>query len=241
MSDATRSVVGPVPQVPREMTEPETGHSLDPQQVMATRELFWQNVIREILTSLSMVCALRPSPASAAATLPASAPESGDAEEENGEPGEDDEESQSAAGEGEVTVAEGAPDAADATTFDSELFDGRLAVITRRGDRIPIADVFPLFACGIATPRDRVLSIALECTVFQIRTPAGEVYTLPLHDIATFQALSPELMRRLSNMARKQQEQETGENGLQQPFGFAAFTSVARETPPPMTEQAGSP
>jgi hypothetical protein len=240
---------------PSERPGHEVQHSLDPQQVMATRELFWQNVMREILTSLSMICALRPA---ARPARPAELPEGGGGAAAGagggpspggGDPSDSEDpgggrEAQGDTGDGE----QGAEPAAasevsrvdpERPSFDAQLFDGRLAVITRRGERIPIADVFPLFACGIDTPRERVLSLALECTVFQIRTPAGEVYTLPLHEMGSFQALTPELMRRLSQMARKRQEQETGEKGLQQPFGFAAFTSLARETPPPMTDPAG--
>lgn len=223
-------------------------HTLDPQQVMATRELFWQNVIREILTSLSMMSALRPSTPPATPELetgeemlnPAASSFTELEDSAAAEPVEGEADGESEAGE-EEEAQEGATDSDEAEnngSYDDQLFDGRLAIITRRGERIPIAEVFPVFACGIDTPRDRVLSLALECTVFQIRTPAGEVYTLPLHEIGSFQALSPELMRRLAQMARRQQEQESGERGLQQPFGFAAFTSIAKETPPPMTEEA---
>jgi hypothetical protein len=242
---------GTVPGDPRASAAPgheaHAPHSMDPRQVIATRELFWQNVIREILTSLSMICALRPSPPEPPALseeMYADPEAQGDEEdEEEADAGAD--ASEGSSGDHKV-VALSAPGIAagpvasphDSGSFDAQLFDGRLAVMTRRGERIPIADVFPLFACGIDTPRDRVLSLALECTVFQIRTPAGEVYTLPLHEMTTFHALSPELMRRLSQMARQRQEQETGQKGVQQPFGFAAFTSISRETPPPMTEDA---
>src|SRR5687768_6995293 len=106
--------------------------------VLAARQLFWHNVMREILTSLSVACLSRRSDAPAA---------------------------------GEQ--------AGLARTGDS-LFDGRLAVLTQAGERIAIADVFPLFACGINTnDASRSMSVAVECTVFQIRTPDGQVFTLP--------------------------------------------------------------
>jgi hypothetical protein len=249
---------GPIPSTPHHPGaspgDAPMPHSLDPQQVMATRELFWQNVIREMLTSLSMICALRPArPPELPEGAGVDAAPAGADEADQGMYEDDGEQADDAA-EGDAAPDAGSPQAASpafvpapaaaperADSFDAQLFDGRLAVLTRRGERIPIADVFPLFACGIDTPRDRVLSVAIECTVFQIRTPAGEVYTLPLHEIATFQALSPELMRRLSQMARRQQERDSGQKGLQQPFGFAAFTSISRETPPPMTEGAQGP
>jgi hypothetical protein len=103
------------------------------------------------------------------------------------------------------------------------LFDGRLAIITTQGTRIPIAGVTPLFACGISTSsHERRLSVAVECTVFQIRTPTGEVYTLPLHEIRGFHALTPELVETLKAQASPEFQAD-------EPFGFAAFTSLARE------------
>jgi hypothetical protein len=61
----------------------------------------------------------------------------------------------------------------------------------------------------------------LQGTVFQIVTPAGDVYTLPLHEIRGLHALSEGIMNAL--------EQSTGEpDKPSQPFGFAAFTSLAR-------------
>lgn len=110
----------------------------------------------------------------------------------------------------------------------ASLFDGRLAVITSGGERIAIAEVFPLFACGIGgDDARRSLSIAVECTVFQIRTPDGHVFTLPLHDIRGFHALSPELMKELEQLASRLAG-DSEEERLKRPFGFAAFT-----TPPP--------
>lgn len=109
---------------------------------------------------------------------------------------------------------------------EEELFDGRLAIMTHGGERIPIAQVHPVLACGINTNEHaKNLSMAVECTVFQVRTPAGEVFTLPLHEIRAFHALTPELMKRLEDASKS-----NGVNGegVDEPFGFAAFTSLAQ-------------
>jgi hypothetical protein len=168
-------------------------------QVLAARELFWNNVIREMLTSLSVL------PRNAPPALP---PGSG---------------------------ADGAPATDNApTTAMQPLFDGRLAVITKSGARLPIAEVFPLLACGVPTSdTERELAIAVECTVFQIRTPSGEIFTLPLHEIRGFHALSEDVMDRLEEATRRQGS--IGPEELEEPFGFAAFTSLARtkNAPPP--------
>ena len=119
-----------------------------------------------------------------------------------------------------------------------DLFDGRTAVITRLGQRIPIADVYPVFACSVpsASEHDRMLSADVQCSVFQIRTPSGEVYTLPVHEIVAVHALSEALVKRLEEAAAEafDKEQE-GEN--HQPFGFAAFTSLARSEKAEREEQ----
>jgi hypothetical protein len=110
-----------------------------------------------------------------------------------------------------------------------DLFDGRLAILTHTGERIPIAEVYPLFACGIQTSRaSRALSMAVECSVFQIRTPTGEVFTLPLQEMRGFHAMSPELMQALADEARKRAEETSMEKSAE-PFGFAAFTSMAKQ------------
>jgi hypothetical protein len=144
--------------------------------VTVARELFWQNVMREILTSLSVI-----------------------------------------SGGG---VPEGQED----------LFDGRLAIITQLGQRVPIAAVMPLFACGIDTSdTERELSMAVECTVFQVRTPGGEVFTLPLHEMRAFHSLSEELIERIRKESGSRQEEGAE---VQEPFGFAAYTSLARTNLP---------
>src|ERR1043165_7280220 len=139
-----------------------------PEHTIHVRELFWNNVIREVLTALSAMSAASSRPGKEGAGNPA--------------------------------------------------LDGRMAIITAAGQRVPIADVYPLFACGIPGNADeKALSIAVECTVFQVVTPAGAVSPIPLHEIRGFHALSPELMRQLAESA--QAEEPTGSA---EPFGFAA-------------------
>lgn len=164
--------------------------SMDLPAIAAARELFWHNVMREILTSLSVACL-------------------GRRQRDEGD--------------------------TSPPTEEEALFDGRLAVLTRGGERVAIADVFPLFACGINTDDEhRALSVAVECTVFQVRTPDGQVFTLPLHEIRGFHALTPELMRRLEQLASEQAGEEESER-LARPFGFAAFAPRPKDPyyPPP--------
>lgn len=150
----------------------------DPRKVAATRELFWHNVVRELLTSLSTLWAQR-----------------------------SDNEKQ--------------------PTEEEDVFDGRIAVITAQGARIPIGAVYPLFACSLAdNEADRALSTEVECTVFQIETPEGQAFTLPLHEVRAFHSLSAELMEQVKSAA--QESQPTGPEDEPMPFGFAAFTSLAR-------------
>ena len=78
-------------------------HAGDPQAAAARRELFWNNVIREMLTALSVMRLARDS---------------------------------------QVYDP-------DAEGHLRDTFDGRLAVITSLGARIPIAEVHPLFACSV--------------------------------------------------------------------------------------------
>jgi hypothetical protein len=150
--------------------------------ILETRELFWQNVMREMLTSLSVMTA------------------------------------------GGIGYGTPGPDGKPTPV----LFDGRLGVITSSGSRVPIAAVVPLFACGVGgTEQDKALSIAVECSVFQLHTPKGEVFTLPLHEMRGFHSVSEELMERMAksvrDKSRSRDERESAE-----PFGFAAFTSIAR-------------
>ncbi|MCL4740678.1 MAG: hypothetical protein KJZ54_00585 [Phycisphaerales bacterium] len=175
---------------PRETDAPEARTLAD---VAQARELFWQNVMREMLTSLAMASAMRPAPSHTPT----------------------------------------APDGED----EGDMLDGRLAVITAQGQRIPIAAVIPLLACSIgSSQRDRLLSTDLQCSVYQIATPAGEVYTLPLHEIRGFHALSEDLMQQLEQAAV---DQGTGDKPAM-PFGFEAFTSVARSRQRAEAEQRAS-
>ncbi len=185
------------------------------------RELFWQNVIQEMLTSLSMLSmqiearksAQRRNPGTIIIDTP-----------------------------GGTITSEPQDEAEENEVSEEALFDGRLAVITTQGTRIPIAEVHPLFACGVASDNgDRALSNAVECTVFQISTPPGEVYTLPLSEIRGFHSLSPELVQRMQAQAEAQMQfARRAEGETDQPFGFAAFTSLSRnereENEPPSSD-----
>ncbi|MEM0982357.1 MAG: hypothetical protein AAGI17_00240 [Planctomycetota bacterium] len=133
-----------------------------------------------------------------------------------------------------------------------ELFDGRMAVITRSGQRIPIADIVPLFACSVCQHTDdtaeddmqRMISADVQCTVYQIRTPGGEVYTLPISEIVAMHALSDSLIKQLSQAAQQAAMSQQGpiDPGGGEPFGFAAFTSLAQsQREPKAAEQASNP
>lgn len=125
------------------------------------------------------------------------------------------------------------PTAAGAATSPDpvdDMFDGRLAVITSLGQRIPIADIYPVFACSLpGTPQQRAISGDVQCTVFRIETPSGEAYTLPVSQIISFHSLSANLIAKLEEAAIRGMT-GTGENGEDDelPFGFAAFTSLAQ-------------
>ncbi|MBX3364153.1 MAG: hypothetical protein KF866_05245 [Phycisphaeraceae bacterium] len=180
-TNATPSMTG-APIVPSPKSGSARRRGASPEQIKARRELFWYNVIREMLTALSVMRIER-----------------------------------------ETDVYDPA-----AEENARQMFDGRLAVITSHGARIPIAEVHPMFACSVSTSLEtRELSEEVQCTVFQIRTPGGEVYTLPLHEIRSFHTLTPELLQRIEEQARQQEEARRPREGSQ-PFGFAAFTSLSR-------------
>lgn len=104
------------------------------------------------------------------------------------------------------------------------VLDGRLTVITFRGERIPIGAVRPLMNFGIGSTRaEKQLSMMLQGTVFQIITPDGDVFTLPIHEIRGLHALSESIMQELQAAAESLESAEPGK-----PFGFAAFTSLAQ-------------
>ncbi len=111
-----------------------------------------------------------------------------------------------------------------------QLFDGRMAIITTLGQRIPIADIYPVFACSLArgSQAERMLAADVQCTVFQIKTPTGEIYTMPLSQIAAVHALTDELIRELESQAAAAASRAMPEEDGSLPFGFAAFTSLAK-------------
>ena len=157
----------------------------DPSRVSARRDLFWQNVMREILSTLAVAAGsggrLSPTPTGAAHSP------------------------------GPV----------------GEMFDGRLALITTQGQRIPIADIFPVFACSVAgSQAQRNLSGDVQCTIFQVRTPTGEIFTLPVSEIRAFHSLSEELVQ---NLEARAEAASNGTNESRTPFGFAAFTSLSAD------------
>jgi hypothetical protein len=106
-----------------------------------------------------------------------------------------------------------------------DITDGRVSIITSLGERIPVAGVEPLFPCSVVDdPKSRALCMAVQCTVFNIRTPVGEIVTLPLHEIVSVRVLSDDLLKQLEAAASGA---ATGSQG--EPFGFAAYTSLARQ------------
>lgn len=154
--------------------------SSDPRQTKLLREMLWHNIVREMLTALSLETAQR----------------------DDGTP---------------------------------RLLDGRLAVINFRGERIQIAAVRPLLQFGVGkTPQQKMLSMMLEGSVFQIITPDGDVYTLPIHEIRGLHGLSDSILEQL-------QEKEAPEGQPATPFGFAAFTSLARGVEQPAQDSGGAP
>jgi hypothetical protein len=182
----------------RHMSTPakSSTRSLSPRETQSYRELFWQNVMREVLVSLMLSTSKDAAAAGAAGAGEAGGARSG-------------------------ATKSGAPAAGS-----SHVLDGRLGVITHNGQRIPIAGIFPVFAASMAhSQQELAMSALLQCTVFQVHTPGGEVFTLPLHEIRGFHSLTEGLMAELEANARAE---STGESAQQEPFGFAAFTSLSR-------------
>ncbi len=174
-----RPIYGQTPTAPVQGVHPA-------ELVQVRRDLFWQNVVREVLMGLSAAAA------------------------------------QSA---GRLDTSPSA--AANGSSPVDSMFDGRMAVITALGQRIPIADVVPVFACS--TPRssnDRLLSADIQCTVFRIRTPGGENYTLPITQIIGVHSMSEALAHQLEAAAQEMEEEDA--DGNKMPFGFAAYTSLAQ-------------
>jgi hypothetical protein len=161
--------------------------------VQARRDVFWQNVTREVLMAMAAAAAANTGRVSATPTGAANSP-----------------------------------------SPVSDMFDGRMGIITTLGQRIPIADVIPVFA--VSRPgcaEDRLRSNDVQCSVFRISTPTGESYTLPIHHIAGIHSMSDALAKQLEAAARDMEESDG--SGGRQPFGFGAYTSLAR------SESEGSP
>jgi hypothetical protein len=108
-----------------------------------------------------------------------------------------------------------------------DLFDGRFGIVTNQGVRVGIKNIFPLFACSIpGTTWERESSVAVQCTVFRIATPDGEIYTLPVHEVAAVHSMTPEL---LEQMAKAERDSEGDSDDTEKrPFGLAAFTALPR-------------
>jgi hypothetical protein len=115
-----------------------------------------------------------------------------------------------------------------------ELFDGRFGIVTNQGVRVGIKTVFPLFACSIPgvgeSSWEREASIAVQCTVFRIATPDGEIYTLPVHEVAAVHAMTPELIEQLAKAEEQTEEEQDAKES--RPFGLAAFTALPRVAEP---------
>lgn len=176
------------------------------------RDVFWQNVVREVLMGLSAAAAEE------------------HARRRNNPPRDDDRPHPDSHQDRRPDDAHDRPDDRrhdDGRDEPPDMFDGRMGVITVQGQRIPIADVVPVFACSApaATPGERIVSEDIQCTVFRIRTPRGENYTLPITQIVGVHSMSDVLSEKMERAARDMEE--TDEDGNKLPFGFAAYTSLA--------------
>ena len=177
-------------------------------RTIRARQLFWNNVMREMLCSLAMMSS------QAAAVTPPDRPRQ--------------------LVPGDVGATPVIP--SDESPARLPIFDGRLGVILANGTRVPIANIRAVFALGVTkTARDRWLSETVECTVFEITTPEGEVLTLPLHEIRAFHSLSEDLLKKLEDASRSQGSEDDQEH----PFGFAAYTSLSRSRQEPDIPAAG--
>lgn len=167
---------------------PAPSHAPDPYpvaRVQIRRDVFWQNVCREILMGLA-----------------------------------------AAAAESAGRTGTGPTDAQMSPSPTSELFDGRMAVLTVSGQRIPIADVFPVFAYSIVGDEEtRTRSNDVQCTVFRITTPGGENFTLPISQIVSVHSLSQSLIEKMEQA--QELLEDPGEQDDRIPFGFGAYTSLA--------------
>ncbi|MFI4882983.1 MAG: hypothetical protein ACIAQU_10405 [Phycisphaerales bacterium JB064] len=202
-------VGGPVVSGPGRRGSGSNGQAMlaSAKHAMALREAFWHDMCREILTTLS-VEGLRRREQAAAIELPG----------------------------GQIVTSVSPETSAETSTEDDgevpsegELFDGRMAILTHGGERIPIGEVYPMLACGISGDgADKAVSQAVECSIFQVLTPAGELYTIPVHEIRAFHALTPQLMRQIEQAGRDNRSRRRGSEDREMPFGFEAYTSLAR-------------
>ena len=80
----------------------------------------------------------------------------------------------------------------------------------------------------------------MQCSVFRIKTPAGESYTLPISQIVAVHSLSAELVAQLEAAAETRAQTGT-DAGETRPFGFAAFTSLSDDTHPDPEGRAPDP
>ncbi|MEM9064562.1 MAG: hypothetical protein AAGB51_03635 [Planctomycetota bacterium] len=144
-----------------------------PDHVRSARDAFWQNVVIEMLTSLTAQSYAR---------------------------------------------ATAGPDAPPP--------EGLFTLITHSSQKIPVAGIAPLLACSISDQRS--LSAEVQCSVFRVYTPAGEVVTLPVSEIASVHAISREAQERLQKARAGMLPGPEGDDD--EPFGFAAFTSLARSS-----------
>ena len=110
-----------------------------------------------------------------------------------------------------------------------EIMDGRFSILTHAGERIPLRAVHPVFACSIpgAPGDDQDLSIAVQCSIFEVLSITGEVFTLPIHEIRGLHALSDELLSEIEAAVEKQSERQADKS--ERPFGFAAFHTTSRQ------------
>lgn len=110
-----------------------------------------------------------------------------------------------------------------------EVMDGRFSILTRAGERIPLKAVHPVFACSVpgAPGSERDLSVAVQCSVFEIHSTTGEVFTLPLHEIRGLHALSEELLAEIEAAVQSHSEKQDEKKDM--PFGFAAFNATSRQ------------
>lgn len=127
----------------------------------------------------------------------------------------------SAAAESSGRLGTGPSDEQASTSPVDELFDGRVGVITSLGQRIPIADITAVFSCSLpGDDLDRSISDDVQCTIFRIKTPTGEAYTLPISQIIGVHSVAQSLLDELESVQDTEADKP--------PFGFAAYTSLAR-------------